>query len=295
MADYRKRLKGQINDKKHLILDNSRYFNTKVGYPLSIVGCGYTECGPLYYVANPNIQNYAIEYIVKGKGSIREDNTTYFPETGDSYVFHPGSFQEMEAEPSDPWIKFWVIFTGDIAEKLFDAYELNERIYYKGLDLKNPLERIYKISNTDRTEAEIVSSLTIIIMELIQKLYMYNRSNIDNSARLDAADTLKMLIDKTWQANVSLQTLASKIYCSRNHAIHIFKEKFGITPYKYVQKVRLKNAKIMLESSKLSIGEISQSLRFCDSKYFANWFKAATGLSPREYRNSFEENKKTEV
>ena len=59
-----------------------------------------------------------------------------------------------------------------------------------------------------------------------------------------------------------------------------------MTPYKYVQEVRLRNAKIMLESSKLSIGEISQSMRFCDSKYFANWFKKSTGLSPREYRAS---------
>lgn len=291
MPDYRKHLKGQINDKNHLILDKSKYFTKNSEYPLAVVACGYTECGPLYYVGNPNIQNYSIEYVIKGKCSIRENDTTSFPKSGDSYVIHPGSFQELEADPSDPSIKLWVIFTGSLAEKLFDAYNLNEQIYYKGLNLQKPLEKICSICNSELSETEIMSSCSVVIMELIQKLYMYNQKNPGNSVNLDTADTLKLLIDKTWQANVSLQTLANKIYCSRNHAIHIFKEKFGITPYKYVQEVRLRNAKVLLESSNLSIGEISQSLRFCDSKYFANWFKKSTGLSPREYRNSFEENK----
>lgn len=284
MADYRKHLKGQINDKNHLIMDKSKYFNKNNKLPLSIVACGYTECGPLYYVGNPNIQNYAIEYIIKGGCSVREDDATCYPKTGDSYVIHPGCFQELEADPSDPCTKLWVIFTGSIAEKLFEAYNLNEQMYYKNLNLQKPLEKICSICNSNLSEEEIMSSCSVIIMELIQKLYMYNCENPSSSANLDTADMLKLLIDKTWQANISLQTLAGKVYCSRNHAIHVFKEKFGMTPYKYVQEVRLRNAKIMLESSKLSIGEISQSLRFCDSKYFANWFKKSTGLSPRKYR-----------
>lgn len=288
MADYRKHLKGQINDKNHLILDKSKYFTKNDKYPLSVVACGYTECGPLYYVGNPVFKNFAIEYVVKGKGTVRQDDNVCYPKAGDSYVIHAGTFQEMEADPSDPWIKLWLVFTGDLADRLFKAYDLGEQLYYKNLNLQKPLEKICSICSSELTEAEIMSSCSVVIMELIQKLYMYNRENMNNSVKLDTADMLKQLIDKTWQANVSLQQLASKVYCSRNHAIHIFKEKFGITPYKYVQEVRIKNAKIMLENSKLSIGEISQSLRFCDSKYFANWFKKSTGLSPREYRASIE-------
>jgi AraC-like DNA-binding protein len=51
----------------------------------------------------------------------------------------------------------------------------------------------------------------------------------------------------------------------------------------------LKVAKKLLETTDRSAGEIAEECGFTDASYFAKTFKAAFGITPKEYRNSFKE------
>ncbi|MGN0179897.1 MAG: helix-turn-helix domain-containing protein [Monoglobaceae bacterium] len=42
----------------------------------------------------------------------------------------------------------------------------------------------------------------------------------------------------------------------------------------------------MLSSSTIPIGEIANSMGFCDSHYFSTWFKQQCGTTPRDYRKT---------
>jgi len=289
MKNYRNPTSPLFNMKDHIIDEKCKRFSDDKEYPLKVNSCGWTKCGKSYFISCPAF-SYAIEYVISGSGSVQINDTICYPKGGDSYVIKKNVKQDMYTEPANPWTKLWVIFSGELADSLFKIYKLNDQLYYENLDLRKPIERIIEICNSELSAEERNSECTVVIMELIQKLYLHKQKNIAANENKDTADKLKSLIDNTWKANVSLEDLASQVYCSRNHAIHIFKEKFGITPYKYLQDVRLKNAKLLLRNLELNIGEIAQLLRFCDSKYFSNWFKKTTGLSPREYRVSLKDN-----
>ena len=69
----------------------------------------------------------------------------------------------------------------------------------------------------------------------------------------------------------------------------MLKDKKGITLRQYVIAYRFKAAKKLLELTDKSIGEIAEECGFTDSSYFAKSFKAAFGITPKEYRNSFED------
>ena len=69
----------------------------------------------------------------------------------------------------------------------------------------------------------------------------------------------------------------------------MLKEKKGITLRQYVIAYRFKAAKRLLELTDKSIGEIAEECGFTDSSYFAKSFKATFGITPKEYRNSFED------
>ncbi len=64
-----------------------------------------------------------------------------------------------------------------------------------------------------------------------------------------------------------------------------FKEKKNCTVMQYLENVRLKKARELLETSSLSISDISLMVGYNDPNYFARSFKKVYELTPREYRN----------
>lgn len=69
----------------------------------------------------------------------------------------------------------------------------------------------------------------------------------------------------------------------------MLKEKKGVTLRQYIISYRFKAAKRMLELTDKSIGEIAEECGFTDASYFAKSFKATFGITPKEYRSSFED------
>ena len=69
----------------------------------------------------------------------------------------------------------------------------------------------------------------------------------------------------------------------------MLKERRGITLRQYIISYRLKMAKKLLETTDRSAGEIAEECGFTDASYFAKTFKAAFGITPKEYRNSFKD------
>ena len=69
----------------------------------------------------------------------------------------------------------------------------------------------------------------------------------------------------------------------------MLKDKKGVTLRQYIIAYRFKAAKRMLELTDKSIGEIADECGFTDASYFAKSFKATFGITPKEYRASFED------
>ncbi len=64
----------------------------------------------------------------------------------------------------------------------------------------------------------------------------------------------------------------------------IVKEKMGLTPQQYVNKLRLSEAYYQLRYNDETITDIALDCGFCDSSYFASCFKQEFNCSPRKLR-----------
>ena len=69
----------------------------------------------------------------------------------------------------------------------------------------------------------------------------------------------------------------------------MLKDRKGMTLRQYIIAYRLKCAKRMLELSDKSAAEIAEECGFTDASYFAKTFKAAFGMTPKEYRAGFKD------
>jgi hypothetical protein len=66
-----------------------------------------------------------------------------------------------------------------------------------------------------------------------------------------------------------------------------FRSATGFTPLEYLHRLRIEAAKRLLETSNLSVDEITGAVGYGDSRSFSRLFRSSAGLSPSEYRQRF--------
>lgn len=63
-----------------------------------------------------------------------------------------------------------------------------------------------------------------------------------------------------------------------------FKQVTGLTPLAWLRHIRLDKARELLRATNLPVSEISESVGFHDTTYFARLFDQFAGMSPQQYR-----------
>ena len=87
----------------------------------------------------------------------------------------------------------------------------------------------------------------------------------------------------------SVGDAAHRLDMSINHLVVLFRTATGYAPLEYYQRRRIHQACRMLLNQRLSITEIGCALNFSDAAHLSRTFKRVCGVSPREYRQSFDQ------
>ena len=97
---------------------------------------------------------------------------------------------------------------------------------------------------------------------------------------MQAVDYIKANI----ATNIGIEDVLSKIRRKRTSFLNQFKSETNFTLGKYIQKVKLEEAKNLLEFTNTSILDISLIFNFSSQSYFHNVFKKEYGITPLEFR-----------
>ena len=84
---------------------------------------------------------------------------------------------------------------------------------------------------------------------------------------------------------ISLEAICNKFHFSKNHVINIFKKEFGVTPVKYINNLKLRRAKYLLEATSDTLESIAHKSGFNDYSHFYKLFCRENGVSPAAWRN----------
>lgn len=95
---------------------------------------------------------------------------------------------------------------------------------------------------------------------------------------------IKLYLEENYAESITLEKLARKYHMSSSHLSHRYKEIYGIAPINYLLNVRIAHAIMMLNSTDLSVKEISMQVGYENEMYFSSLFKRFTQESPTNYR-----------
>ena len=94
-------------------------------------------------------------------------------------------------------------------------------------------------------------------------------------------------IEENHGERISLDQLCRCAGLSRSTLLRAFTKSKGVTPYRYLENIRVSRAKKLLEQG-ISPAEAALQTGFSDQSHFTNYFDRFLGLSPGVYRNTFE-------
>lgn len=95
-------------------------------------------------------------------------------------------------------------------------------------------------------------------------------------------------LEQNYMKNITLDDLSNLTGLSKYYLLRSFTKQKGISPYSYLETIRIDKAKKLLEQGVLPI-DVAFQTGFTDQSHFSNFFKKFIGLTPKQYMNIFKD------
>jgi AraC-like DNA-binding protein len=142
-------------------------------------------------------------------------------------------------------------------------------------------------------ESDDLLSVDCLVFEMldwfVQRL-ADNSAYIQPDARLkklhlETIERSKQFITDHFEEQLSLEQISNHCHVSPFHFSRIFKSITHLSPYRFLQDIRLKNAELLLRNpSSLSVFEIGLKSGFNSAEHFSAAFRQKFGVAPSQYQ-----------
>ncbi|MDB5079679.1 MAG: hypothetical protein JWP00_1603 [Chloroflexi bacterium] len=234
-------------------------------------------------------EDWLLFYTAGGEGCFRYNERQHLARAGEVTIIAPGlPHNYSTSRPQEPWNFYWAHFIprtdwlpllkelpeewpGLIVMKI-DGPALNER-------LVQVFERLLKDNYllTGIQEALCANALEEIVLLLARQ--RQQASSLD----VRVQKVLEMLSQQLAEP-LNVPEIARSLALSPSRVAHLFKEATGESIMATLLKLRLSQARRLLEFTNRPVGEIARSVGFQSSFHFSRQFKSFYGLSPQIYR-----------
>jgi YesN/AraC family two-component response regulator len=131
-----------------------------------------------------------------------------------------------------------------------------------------------------------------VIENLIRVFYYGGISNLqqtNNSIPTSKNNIVRRFMDlvqEHYREERLIGFYADKLCITPKYLSKLIKENTGRSAGDWIENHVILEARAMLQSSDMTIQQIASSLNFPNQSFFGKYFKRATGLSPKQYRES---------
>lgn len=189
---------------------------------------------------------------------------------------------------------------------LFDLICLRPLIYhsshfspflrFEGKELQHFEQILTKLQNEHSSSCctlPFIRSGVSQLLSLITQQYIATAKTRDNSVITGYRMSLQIAmeyIDSHFTQQITREEICRIAHMSKSSFSYIFKQLTGQTLTEYINSHRIHLAKQLLEERKKNFTQIGELCGFSSLIYFSRVFKKCTGLSPRDYLRTLDEN-----
>ena len=123
---------------------------------------------------------------------------------------------------------------------------------------------------------------TLLILTYMRRMYMERTAGTMQAEKPELLDRINGYIEQHYARHITIDDLARQFFVSNSTISHLFKQKMGVSLYRYITQRRLIAAKALI-TQKVPMEEIAHMVGFVDYSTFYRAFKQEFGISPRQF------------
>lgn len=236
---------------------------------------------------------YVIGFIESGSRHLSCKNKEYTIEPGDLLLFNPGdnhTCEQIDGKTLDyrciniqPEIMSKAVF--EITGKDYLPYFTTSVVFHS--EMVAPLKNLHQVIMQEEKDFRKEEMFYLLLEQLIEE-YTEQEMPLRKSEQSTEAKAICEFLEKNYRKNITLDDLSNLTGLSKYYLLRTFTKQKGISPYSYLETIRIDKAKKLLEQGVLPI-DVALQTGFTDQSHFSNFFKKFIGLTPKQYMNIFKD------
>ncbi len=239
---------------------------------------------------------YVIGFVEKGERCLSCKNQEYRIQKGDIVLFNPGDNHAC-VQSGNGTLDYRSFNISkdvmlDLAEEVTGKRELpgfSKNVIYDE-EMACYLRPLHELVMKGSCEFGKEESLILLISLLIQQYSQPFESCIPECR--DEIERACAFMEQHYAEHIYLNQICHHAGLGKSALLRAFTKSKGVTPYSYLENIRIGKAKKLLEQGVAPIDTALQT-GFSDQSHFSNYFNRFIGLTPGIYREIFLDRKNT--
>ena len=256
----------------------------------------YNLSGIVQKFPNHFHEYYVIGFIEGGKRHLWCKGKEYDTSAGDLILFNPrdnhycapvnGELLDYRAVNIKPEVMSRAV--KEITGEAYMPY-FTETVVYKS-DIAQSVQDLYRAVLNDAPLLEKEENLFFLLDQILRE-YASDFESADVLRPNRQIQSLCQYMEEHFAENVTLDELLSITDFGKSYLLRSFTRQTGVSPYRYLQTIRLDKAKRFLEEGIAPIDAAGMA-GFSDQSHFTHFFKEFIGLTPKQYQRIFQDKEK---
>jgi AraC-like DNA-binding protein len=279
-------------------------FITDIGY--------YPKAQHHRRVREKGVNQYVLIYCVDGSGFYVVDGKRYEVKKNQYFILPAFKPHEYGADEGKGWTIYWVHFSGiaasAYAEGAATPQSINVTMYSRIGDRINIFEEILTTLHFGEGIEDLRYATSLLCHFLASMRYLgqfrrakagatmaktdgkqnaaHSSSPFAYEGNLDIVEQAIHYMRENVENRITMEEVLRYVGYSQSHFSTVFKNKTGMSPLSYFNKLKVEHACHLLKTTDLKVNQICYKVGIEDSLYFSRLFSKIMGMSPTKYKES---------
>jgi AraC-like DNA-binding protein len=251
------------------------------------------------------VRSLSLCVVVQGRKRVRIGGIDYFYDPFNYFVMTRGmrfQVEMLKASPAKPFLSFVLQVEPAVVNRV--VADINERatvLYQRNMpsppsafvtpfdqNLAGPVLRFLRALDT---EADRRVLAPIYLQEMVYRVLQTEQCTRLAEAAMRESDTNPVSAAIAYMREdlsrpLAVSELADVVAMSQSNFAHLFKSATGVSPHRFVKRLRLDQARVLLVEEGLTVTEAATQVGYSSLSHFINEFKRHFGVTPRAYVES---------
>lgn len=238
--------------------------------------------------------HFEILHLTPTEYYVHVDNYKYLANSNSIVVFPP-SLKHKVIRKTLRMTRLLINFKYDFVKPIADLLNIDLSLLFSDPVLYFSNQQIAELEDLTKKMLveykEKISPNQNAYLKLLFAQYLFILTQAVQKARPEHLEELKVnhvidYLNRNYFEDITLDFLSNRFYISKFELCRKIKEITGQTFSSYLAQLRVNHAREYLESSELTVDEISVLAGYHSIAYFSTVFKRIIGVSPAQYRQN---------